>query len=189
MKLFGRNPRSTIQQEIPSLATRIIFRQAHRSDLLSLEWEGEFAHFRRLYSEAYRFSELGKAVIWIAELSEAGVIGQLFVHLKSDRRELADGVTSAYIYGFRIRPTYQSKGIGTKMLKIAENDLILRGYKIVNLNVGQDNDRARLLYERLGYKVIGSDPGRWSYYDQHGRRQDVNEPAWRMQKELLGKYK
>jgi ribosomal protein S18 acetylase RimI-like enzyme len=74
------------------------------------------------------------------------------------------------------------------MLKIAENDLILRGYKIVNLNVGQDNERARLLYERLGYKVIGSDPGRWSYYDQHGRRQDVNEPAWRMQKELLGKY-
>lgn len=169
------------------LLARVSFRQALRSDLLSLEWEGEFSHFRRLYSEAYRSSELGQSVIWITELSDAGVIGQLFVHLRSDRRELADGETSAYIYGFRIRPAYQSKGIGTKLLEIAENDLILKGYRIVNLNVGQDNNRARALYERLGYRVIGSDPGRWSYYDQHGRRQEVNEPAWRMRKELNGR--
>jgi ribosomal protein S18 acetylase RimI-like enzyme len=168
------------------LLARVNFRHAYRSDLLALEWEGEFSHFRRLYSEAYRTSELGQALIWIAELNEVGVIGQLFVHLRSDRRELADGETSAYIYGFRIRPAYQSRGIGTKMLEIAEKDLLLRGYRIVNLNVGQDNPRARTLYERLGYRVIGSDPGRWSYYDQYGRRQDVNEPAWRMQKEVFG---
>ena len=182
-----RHPR--ILQTLPDdersyVLARVKFRQAFRSDLLALEWDGEFAHFRRLYAEAYRYTELGQAVIWVAELVDAGLIGQLFVHLKSDRRELADGRTSAYIYGFRIRPAYQSKGIGTKLLQITENDLVQKGYKFVNLNVGQDNNRARQLYERLGYRVIGTDPGRWSYYDQHGRRQDVNEPAWRMQKEL-----
>lgn len=185
-----RQPSSNSREgeDYSPLLTRVKFRHAFRSDLLALEWEGEYAHFRRLYSEAYHYTELGRAIIWIAELSEVGVIGQLFVHLKSDRRELADGHTSAYIYGFRIRPAYQSKGIGTKMLKITENDLLLRGYKVVNLNVGQQNDRARQLYERLGYMVIGSDPGRWSYYDQHGRRQDVNEPAWRLQKKLVKTY-
>jgi ribosomal protein S18 acetylase RimI-like enzyme len=175
---------SIVDRDNSSLLERISFHHAQRSDLLSLEWEGEFSHFRRLYSEAYRIAELGQAVIWIAELNKVGVIGQLFVHLRSDRKDLADGETSAYIYGFRIRPAYQSKGIGTRLLEIAENDLVFRGYRIVNLNVGQDNQRARMLYERLGYRVIGSDPGRWSYYDQYGRRQDVNEPAWRMQKEL-----
>jgi ribosomal protein S18 acetylase RimI-like enzyme len=180
---------SMIYQGNSSLLARINFRHAQRSDLLSLEWEGEFSHFRRLYLEAYRSSELDQAVIWIAELNEVGLVGQLFVHLRSDRRELADGETSAYIYGFRIRPAYQSKGIGTRLLEIAEEDLFLRGYRIVNLNVGQDNHRAKQLYERLGYRVIGTDPGRWSYYDQHGKRQDVNEPAWRMQKELHVKNK
>lgn len=186
-KLFRQPPvGSMVDQGISPLLARVTFRHALRPDLLSLEWDGEFSHFRRLYSEAYRSSELGQAIIWIAELSDVGLVGQLFVHLRSDRRELADGETSAYIYGFRIRPAYQSKGIGTKLLEIAERDLIQRGYSIVNLNVGQDNQLARLLYERLGYRVIGSDPGRWSYYDQHGRRQNVNEPAWRMQKELYG---
>ncbi len=186
-KLFRQPPvGSMVDQGISPLLARVTFRHALRPDLLSLEWDGEFSHFRRLYSEAYRSSELGQAIIWIAELSDVGLVGQLFVHLRSDRRELADGETSAYIYGFRVRPAYQSKGIGTKLLEIAERDLIQRGYSIVNLNVGQDNQRARLLYERLGYRVIGSDPGQWSFYDQHGRRQNVNEPAWRMQKELYG---
>jgi ribosomal protein S18 acetylase RimI-like enzyme len=178
-----------IQQPLPdedplSLQAQVLFRQALRSDLLALEWEGEFAHFRRLYAEAYRYTELGQAVIWVAELVGMGIIGQLFVHLKSDRRELADGKAYAYIYGFRIRPSYQSKGVGTSLLQRAESDLIQRDFKYVNLNVGRDNDSARRLYERLGYRVIGVDPGRWSYFDQHGRRQDVDEPAWRMQKEL-----
>jgi len=162
----------------------VVYRQANRSDLLALEWDGEYAHFRRLYAEAYRYAELGQAVIWVAELEETGIIGQLFVHLKSDRKELADGRLSAYVYGFRVRPAYQSKGIGTRLLQVAENDLRHRGFKIVNLNVGQDNGRARIFYERMNYHVIGTDPGRWSYYDHHGKRQDVSEPAWRMQKEL-----
>jgi ribosomal protein S18 acetylase RimI-like enzyme len=179
-----RIPQPLPDEERSYVLAQVKFRQAFRSDLLALEWDGEFAHFRRLYAEAYRYAELGQAIIWVAELIEAGLIGQLFVHLKSDRRELADGRTRAYIYGFRIRPAYQSKGIGTRLLQVTENDLIQRGFTYVNLNVGQDNFRARQLYERLGYRVIGTDPGSWSYYDQHGRRQNVNEPAWRMQKEL-----
>jgi ribosomal protein S18 acetylase RimI-like enzyme len=179
-----RIPQPLPVEESSYLLQQVKFRQAYRSDLLALEWDGEYAHFRRLYAEAFRYTELEQAVIWVAELVEPGIIGQLFVHLISDRRELADGRSSAYIYGFRIRPAYQSNGIGTRMLLVAEDNLIQRGYKFVNLNVGQDNARARQLYERLGYQVIGTDPGRWSYYDQHGRRREVNEPAWRMQKQL-----
>jgi ribosomal protein S18 acetylase RimI-like enzyme len=179
-----RMPQPLPDEERSFILTRVKYRQALRDDLLSLEWEGEFAHFRRLYAEAYRYTELGQAVIWVAELVEIGIVGQLFVHLKSDRKELADGISSAYIYGFRIKPTYQSQGIGSRLLQVAEDDLMQRGYAYVNLNVGQDNDRARQLYERLGYRVIGTDPGCWSYYDLHGRRQEVIEPAWRMQKKL-----
>lgn len=171
-------------QTSPFSIERVKYRQASQSDLLALEWDGEYAHFRRLYAEAYRYVELGQAVIWLAELINVSLVGQLLVHLKSDRSELADGRSRAYIYGFRIKPIYQNKGVGTRLLRVAEDDLVQRGYQIVNLNVGQDNNRACQLYERLGYRVVGTDPGRWSYFDQLGRRQDVNEPAWRMQKRL-----
>jgi len=32
--------------------------------------------------------------------------------------------------------------------------------------------------------VIGEEPGLWSYIDDKGKLQDVNEPAWRMGKKL-----
>jgi ribosomal protein S18 acetylase RimI-like enzyme len=162
----------------------IVIRQVQREDLSALEWDGEYTHFRRLYAEAFRRAEIGESVLWVAELPEYGLIGQLFVHLDSRRHELADGETRAYIYGFRIRPAFRRQGIGTRMLRIAETDLARRGYRRVVLNVGRENLEARQLYERHGYFVTGTDPGRWSYIDDQGNLRDVHEPAWRMEKEL-----
>jgi ribosomal protein S18 acetylase RimI-like enzyme len=70
------------------------------------------------------------------------------------------------------------------MLQVAEADLLRRGFHKVVLNVNQDNFDARRLYEREGYCVVAEEQGRWSYLDQYGRRREVNEPAWRMEKEL-----
>lgn len=163
---------------------RVTFRLARRSDLPALEWGGEFAHFRRLYAEAYQQVELGDAIIWVAELPAGDLIAQLFVQLNSQRKELADGFDRAYIYGFRVRPAYRNLGLGTRLMQLVEADLRRRGYRGVTLNVGQDNPQARRLYERLGYQVIAPDPGRWSFIDHEGRHRQVDEPAWRMQKRL-----
>jgi ribosomal protein S18 acetylase RimI-like enzyme len=162
----------------------ISIRQVIQKDLSGLEWEGEYTHFRRLYTEAFRRAEKGEAVLWVAEINGSGLIGQLFVHLESQRLELANGQTRAYIYGFRVRPLYRGRGIGTRMLEVAENDLIRRGFQKVVLNVGRENHEARRLYERTGYTIIGTDPGRWSYLDESGNLREVHEPAWRMEKTL-----
>lgn len=162
----------------------VIIRPVKHTDLLSLEWEGEYRHFRRLYYEIYQSASRGKAIMWAAELPGIGLIGQLFVQLVSGRTELADGSTRAYIYGFRIKPDYRQQGLGRRMLHVAERDLTERNFQRVTLNVGQDNPHARRLYERLGYRVVGTDPGKWYYIDHQGNRRDVHEPAWRMEKEL-----
>ncbi len=167
-----------------SLPQVVVIRTITQNDLLSLEWEGEYRHFRRLYTEIYQSASRGKAVMWVAELPGKGIIGQLFVQLISARHELADGKERAYIYGFRIKPDYRRQGLGRRMMEIAEDDLCQRCFQKVTLNVARDNPLARRLYEGLGYHVVGMDPGKWHYLDHFGNRCEVNEPAWRMEKKL-----
>jgi ribosomal protein S18 acetylase RimI-like enzyme len=162
----------------------IFIRQAEKDDLVDLEWNGEYSHFRRLYTDTFTMVEQGAAVIWIAETNGSGLIGQCFVSLKRNRPELADGLVRAYIYGFRVKSEYRNQGIGTRIMNTIEDDLKKRGFQQITLNVGQDNYNARRFYERLGYSVVSADPGYWSYIDDKGRRIDMHEPAWRMVKDL-----
>jgi len=173
-----------IKQTEPTWFPNLNIRLIRKSDLPALEWEGEFSHFRRLFAEAYQSAMLGRAVLWLAEIEGLELIGQLFVQLSSGRPELADGSYRAYIYGFRIKPSYRGQGVGSRLLEVAEADLIERSYSRVTLNVGRDNPDARRLYERSGYKVVAAEPGRWFYLDQYGKRREVHEPSWRMEKTL-----
>lgn len=167
-----------------SLAQHVQIRTASRIDLPGLEWNGEFIHFRRLFAEAYRLVEQGEAIMWVADLSGVGLIGQLFVQVNSQNQALADGIKRAYIYGFRVQTLYRGVGIGSRLLKTAEDDIIQRGFRSIILNVSQDNVAARRLYERFGYHVIAHEPGIWSYIDHLGRRRQIHEPAWRMEKQI-----
>lgn len=162
----------------------VLIRQANQDDLPDLEWNGEYSHFRRLYADTYKMVEQDNAIIWIAEMDGKGLIGQCFVSLKGNRPELADGKNRAYIYGFRIQPQFRNQGIGSLMMRTIQDDLQKRGFLQVTLNVGQDNYAAHRFYDRLGYIIVASDPGRWSYIDDKGKRRDVHEPAWRMIKDL-----
>jgi ribosomal protein S18 acetylase RimI-like enzyme len=166
----------------PSLAQKIRIRHASREDLPALEWEGEFKHLRHIFAEAYRLMELGQVVMWIAELPDVGLIGQLFVQMYGQNQPQINNNSSAYIYGFRVRPPFRRNGIGSRLLQTAEADLVKRGYQRITLNVARANELARRFYERFGYNIIASEPGIWSYLDHKGRRRFVNEPAWRMEK-------
>ena len=164
--------------------SKIQVRPLVHEDLPALEWNGEFTHFRRLYMEIYQSTYHGKALMWVAELSGLEMVGQIFVQLDSSRSELADGKTRAYIYGFRVKSHFQGVGVGTRLLKTVEGDLLQRHYKWVTLNVGRHNLEARRFYDRLGYRVVAAEPGKWMYFDDQGRKRQVNEPAWRMLKRL-----
>ncbi len=159
-------------------------RSLQRSDLQSLEWDGQYSHFRRVYAEAYERMMRGLTVIWVADLPLYGLIAQVFIQLNCQRPELADGGLRAYLYSFRVKPDFQSAGLGTRMMAVVEADLLERGYRFVTLNVAKDNPRALALYERLGYRVVDQDPGIWSFIDHIGQRRTMIEPAWRMEKSL-----
>jgi ribosomal protein S18 acetylase RimI-like enzyme len=173
-----------LQKDKLPISDKVVIRHLHKSELKTLEWGGEYKHFRRLYADIFQNSNQGKAILWVAELPHVEIIGQMLVQLCSSRTELADGFSRAYIFGFRIKPPYRGKGVGTKMLLIVENDLRRRCFQNATLNVAQDNIKALKLYQRLGYKIVADDPGEWSYINHEGKRCDVKEPSWRMEKNL-----
>jgi ribosomal protein S18 acetylase RimI-like enzyme len=160
----------------------VVIRKMTQTDLPALEWDGEYTRYRDVYLVEFEHSQIGSSILWVADKPGTGIIGQIFVQLNAERTELANGRTRAYMYAFRIRPPYRGSGLGTRMMAMMEEDLLRRSFCWVTLNVGKTNYSARRLYMRLGYRVVAHEPGRWSYRDEKGVLQQVDEPAWRMEK-------
>lgn len=163
----------------------LIIRQVEKADLHALEWDGEYIKYRLMFARLYRNTQSGKTLMWIVQIPQGEIIGQAFVMLKSSEMSAADGKTRAYVFAFRVKPSWRNKGIGTYLMHFVENDLQQRGYKVVTLNVAKENPDALRLYKRLGYVVTSSQSGTWSFTDHTGRIHHVEEPAWRMMKQLI----
>jgi ribosomal protein S18 acetylase RimI-like enzyme len=163
-------------------------RQVTRTDLPKLEWEGEYWKFRDMFADLYRSSLSGRTLLWVVAHQGGGgeLIGQAFVMLKSGERDAADGESRAYVFSFRVKDQWRNQGIGTYLMNFVEEDLHRRGFKYVTLNVAKENLAAQRLYQRLGYQVVGSRPGIWSFRDPNGNLHRVHEPSWRMIKSLTG---
>jgi len=162
----------------------LIIRQVNRRDLPDLEWDGEYIFYRRLYKEIFENACNGKAILWVVEINGSGLIGQLFVQLHSPRRELADGNQKAYFYAFRIKEPFRGYGIGSQLMETAEEDLNKRNFIKIALNVSKENPTALRFYKNHGYKVIAHEPGRWFFFDHLGKRREVNDPSWRLEKSI-----
>lgn len=59
-----------------------------------------------------------------------------------------------------IFPEQRGRGIGTTLLTALLQDLAQRGHDRVSLSVDRTNDKARRVYERLGFVVVLDDPAR-----------------------------
>ncbi len=162
----------------------LYIRKVKKEDLPALEWGGEYSKFRQMYTSLYRDTQVGRALMWMIETQENKMVGQAFVMLRSGDTAAADGERRAYVFSFRIKPEYRNQGIGSYLMSFVQTDLSERGFKFLTLNVAKENKDALRLYKRLGYKIIGSHPGKWSYTDHEGRTHQVNEPAWRMMKRI-----
>lgn len=57
------------------------------------------------------------------------------------------------IHEIVVKEEYKGKGIGKKLMEVAEEYLKSKGHKIIELWVGEENHVARKFYEKLGYKA------------------------------------
>jgi ribosomal protein S18 acetylase RimI-like enzyme len=80
------------------------------------------------------------------------------------------GVTDPWVEGLAVKRGLWSRGIGTAVMLAAERATRERGFRVIGLAVGVENERARALYERLGYREtgLGVFDVTWSYVDAAG---------------------
>lgn len=62
---------------------------------------------------------------------------------------------SYYICGMALIPGYRGRGLGTRLLALAEDQAADKGYGRLSLIVFEQNEGAKRLYERHGYNEVG----------------------------------
>jgi ribosomal protein S18 acetylase RimI-like enzyme len=89
------------------------------------------------------------------------------------------------INGLRVyRADLRGRGIGTALIRSAEDRTRERGFQWLGLGVGDDNPRAAHLYERLGYHAGIHYTAAWTYEDDAGVTQAVEDPRTFMVRDL-----
>ncbi|MFB0558215.1 MAG: N-acetyltransferase family protein [Candidatus Bathyarchaeia archaeon] len=95
--------------------------------------------------------EKERLVAVVAEV-EGKFIGQVEVSPRSGRSRHVGNL------GISVRNGYRDIGIGTELMKEAEAQARRLGIEIITLEVFATNDRARQVYEKVGYREIGQIP-------------------------------
>lgn len=79
---------------------------------------------------------------------------------------------TGYVSELAVAPAHQGEGHGRALLARALAALRARGVDAAELEVAADNDRARSLYETVGFRVVDRQPDR--YEDAAGLRMRVD---------------
>lgn len=113
---------------------------------------GQAPYFRRRLEE--QASGTGDALVaWLGERP----VGDLFVWRAEPYEELVRqhlGHTPTLTH-LEVTPSAQRQGIGTALIQAGEAILAGLGFPRVGLGVGVTNDKARRIYDRLGYRDWG----------------------------------
>ena len=131
--------------------------------------------------------ERGESLFLVAWLSGRAA-GQLVLTLAGSEEQqiIARAAGVPYISDIAVPEELRSQGIGTRLIRYAEGLVRIEGLKEVGLAVGTGNQRARMLYERLGYKdsKTGEFDLWWTYVDEDGRRHAASERCVYLRKRL-----
>lgn len=165
--LTRRKPQPTVQATLPYAGVRV--RRGENTDLdelLKLE-ERTFDSDRLSRAQYRRHLDSDSAQVLVASATHNHFLGAAVLLFRKRS-------TVTRVYSLATQPQARRQGVGTALLKAAEQAARRRGCRALRLEVQVGNARAIKLYERLGYICIGSRP----HYYQDGA------DAWRYEKLL-----
>lgn len=128
-------------------------RDLTRDDLPSCGWSGSATHLAHVAQALDRV--------------ELGEVDYLAVCPPSNLPVATGGIDYAVVPGsgtlwqLVVHPTLRSCGVGTVLIRAAEQRIRARGLRRAELRVEEINPRACRLYERMGYVAYDRQPDAW----------------------------
>jgi ribosomal protein S18 acetylase RimI-like enzyme len=129
---------------------RIQIRPLDQADLTDLAWDSEGAVSPATVRK-HLLARPGE-VVFLAAFANASPIGRLGLDFGRKGKE---GVV--HLWSFGILPSFQRLGIGTALIRAAEELASERGVATAEIGVEEWNQDARRLYERLAYRLSGEE--------------------------------
>jgi ribosomal protein S18 acetylase RimI-like enzyme len=136
-----------------TVSMRVSVRDLLPRDLPACTWSGSATHLRHVERELARAAQ--------------GEVDYLAVCTAVDLPVAIGGIDyevsreAGTLWQLAVLPALQSCGLGTLLVRAAEQRIRDRGLRRAELAVEEDNPRARALYERLGYVAYGRGPDAW----------------------------
>ncbi|MFE5238757.1 MULTISPECIES: GNAT family N-acetyltransferase [unclassified Streptomyces] len=155
---------------------RVLVRDLTPADLPDCAWSGSATHLVSVARELERAA--AGEVDYLAVCTPAGPP----VAIGGVDYQVAAGAGTLWQLG--VLPALQSCGLGTVLIRAAEDRIRSRGLRRAELGVEESNPRARALYERLGYVACGSRPDAWDVEAQDGSLRRYETGCTLMRKDL-----
>lgn len=134
------------------LSLDVSIREIVEDDLAGLK-EWYYTELGDRFRTSYQRHRDGEVFYLIAE-ANGKPVGHLGVDLTRVPRV-------AFLWQFGVSSPLQGLGIGSAMLAAAETEARKRGFPVAEIAAELDNPRARALYERAGYALVGEKDGEW----------------------------
>ncbi len=110
----------------------------------------------KIYEKFYkrRFTQLSNGEIDIFIMEDKGhILGDITVnYINQNYKNETIPHVRASLEAFRVRPDYQNKGYGQRFLKYVISALEKDGFSEFTIAVNDDNDIARHIYAKFGFK-------------------------------------
>ena len=161
---------------MPEVAVPLTVRDLTAGDLPACAWSGSATHLASV-AEALDRARLGE-VDYLAVCPPSGLpvaIGGI---------DYAKTPGAGTLWQLAVHEALQSCGIGTILIRAAEQRIRGRGLHRAELGVEECNPRARALYERLGYVAYGREPASWDEEGADGSIVRYETVCTLMRKEL-----
>ena len=147
----------------------VVIRPCEERDLAQFGSLGSARHLRYCRDEFAR----GPTALTILVALDADEVPVGKVHLDFEARA---NEGAAVLIAASVSPAIRNRGIGTELMRAAEAFACGRGCQAILLGVEDSNPRALRLYERIGYRSVGTgdfaypgapepNPGTWMRKD------------------------
>ena len=150
----------TVRSGATAFVVPVTVRDLTPADLPACDWSGSALHLAQLAQQLERAA--AGEVDYLALCTPVG----LPVAIGGVDYLVHPGAGTLWQLG--VLPALRSRGLGTLLVRAAEQRIRARGLRRAELGVEDRNPRARALYERLGYTAFDHRPASWDVQGPDG---------------------